>query len=361
MPDSYFAGIPFANDTTLNALQGAMSSFINDMGLSGMELIPAPLWHITLVYATNMDRFDLREIAGAFSFQQSYMYVDSWGYFSNEEDSLVLMVYRSEPLIALQMLLSEMFTERGVISEYSVPMNYTPHITLATFPKGTLNDTIIQTLNAMITPSEMFGILADRVVFSVDDYSPVAITTAIEYKLDKGLSDNAKDIIQILTGASLPDTTKGSGFKAINDNQWVAWYTNNFKDREGEIISIKALRDFTDKANRGDVPMPELWFHHIKGTRHGVAEALFLSDHTAIAVGVFDDPAINKFVSIMKSWYDKQQLITVSHGFEYELKHKQGNVYNRIRTYEISSLPVGREANSMTRFITRGQDEHFKE
>lgn len=153
-----------------------------------------------------------------------------------------------------------------------------------------------------------------------------------------------------------------NGFKAFGENNWIAWYTNNFEDREGEIISLKALQEFTDKANAGEHPMPELWFHHVEGTRHGVAKALFLIDHFAIAFGEFDDPISNKFVSAMKSWYDKQKFITVSHGFEYKEGDKtKDGVYNSIRTHEISSLPAGREANSMTRFMMRGDNEHFSE
>jgi len=50
--------------------------------------------------------------------------------------------------------------------------------------------------------------------------------------------------------------------------RWVATYTNNFQDRDGEIISEKALDGYLERVSLGLVPMPELWVGHVKGTRH---------------------------------------------------------------------------------------------
>ena len=141
-----------------------------------------------------------------------------------------------------------------------------------------------------------------------------------------------------------------SGFKTLNENEWIAWYSNNFEDKEHEIVSLAALKDSIEAANNGDYPMPELWFMHLEGTRHGIAEKLFLIGHFAVAIGKFDSEQDNEFVSIMKTWYDTQDKVTVSQGFFYDPKKKQKGVYNWIRTREISSLPDGSEANSYTQF-----------
>jgi hypothetical protein len=143
-----------------------------------------------------------------------------------------------------------------------------------------------------------------------------------------------------------------SGFKMLSDNQWLAWYSNNFEDKEQEIVSLEAHQKFIDGANNGLYPMPELWFYHLDGTRHGITKSLYMIGHFAVAFGEFDSPQENEFVTIMKSWYDKQEMITLSHGFYFDPKQKIGNVYKSIRTHEISTLPSGREANEYTNFVT---------
>lgn len=141
-----------------------------------------------------------------------------------------------------------------------------------------------------------------------------------------------------------------SGFKMLDDKQWLAWWTNNFVDREAEIITHYAIEQFVKSANSGDVPMPELWWMHIPGTKHGVATRLFHLDHFALATGVFDDEKSNPLVSNFKSWYSTRKSITVSHGFRYPMEAKIDNAYYKIQTYEISTLIAGREANRHTNF-----------
>ena len=360
MLDNAYAVLSLPEDNTLNAITRWVKEELSGFPVEGVEYVPAPLWHVTLVYAERVEELDVRQIAEMFSFQYVPIFADSFMKFSTDKDYLVLEVYPSEPLMSLQSILFGLFLTRGVISEFSIPANYNPHITLASFPKGTLSDELVSVLNVMIPVYEFPSIGAKKVTFATNDYTPIAITTAVEYKAKEAWETIVEKADIDLSGVERPN--RRNWFKTFGDNNWLAWYSNNFEDREGEIISLNALREFTDEANKGSVPMPELWFHHIKGTRHGIAQALFLVDHFAMAYGVFDDPTVNKFVTPMKSWYDKQEFITVSHGFEYEAKDKTlDGVYQKIRTYEISSLPAGREANSLTRFMMRGHDERITE
>lgn len=138
----------------------------------------------------------------------------------------------------------------------------------------------------------------------------------------------------------------------LDDNHWLAWYSNNFEDKEQEIVSIEAHKEFIDGANSGKYPMPELWFYHLDGTRHGITKSLYMIGHFAVAFGTFDKEKDNEFVAIMKTWYDEQEMVTLSHGFFFDPKRKKDNVYNKIRTREISTLPSGREANEHTNFVT---------
>lgn len=141
-----------------------------------------------------------------------------------------------------------------------------------------------------------------------------------------------------------------TGFKVFEDGRFLAWWTNNFTDKQEEIISEYAIDEFIDKATKGLEPMPELWWMHVRGTKHGQVEKLFRVGHFALAVGRLDDEKSNPLVPYFKSWYAKQKNVTMSHGFYYKPSLKQNGVYHHIRSYEISSLIAGREANPYTSF-----------
>lgn len=162
--------------------------------------------------------------------------------------------------------------------------------------------------------------------------------------------DKLKDFMLRFFGIKSSSTMQG-GFKILDDQKtWVGWWTNNFRDLEDEIISAYAIQEFVQKANEGSVPMPELWWMHIKGTRHGVSDRLFHIEHFGIAKGHFDDPSDNWFVQFMLEWYKDRNRIPMSHGYKYNPARKVNGVYYHIRTYEISSLKENHEANPYTNF-----------
>lgn len=169
-----------------------------------------------------------------------------------------------------------------------------------------------------------------------------------------GLVDAAIDNLNKFIEQFNPYRTKTeldlTGFKVFEDGRFLAWWTNNFTDKQEEIISEYAIDEFIDKANSGLEPMPELWWMHVRGTKHGRVEKLFRVGHFALAVGRLDDEKSNPLVPFFKSWYAKQKNVTMSHGFYYKPSLKQNGVYHHIRSYEISSLIAGREANPYTSF-----------
>lgn len=142
--------------------------------------------------------------------------------------------------------------------------------------------------------------------------------------------------------------------KSTSDIQFIGWWTNNYIDKEREIIANDAIADYVAKANRGDVPMPELWHGHIAGTRHGIARRLYHVGHFCIATGTFDDPDNNELVQPMKTWYAKMEAerkpVTMSHQFFYDPAQKRDGIYYHIEPFEISSLVRDIEANPYTFF-----------
>lgn len=127
---------------------------------------------------------------------------------------------------------------------------------------------------------------------------------------------------------------------------WLAIFSNNFIDREGEIISEKAHKDYEMRLDMKLTPMPELWAWHTEGTKHGQADMVWYQTHNQYALGHFDDtPEAQKAIS-----YYRKNPVKLSHGFiapEWALKD---GVYSAYNTFEISTLPPQVAANPYTSF-----------
>lgn len=137
-------------------------------------------------------------------------------------------------------------------------------------------------------------------------------------------------------------------FKALGNGIWVASFTNNFEDRHKEILSAESHDRYVARVKAGLVPMPELWHWHTPGTKHG--ETLWIDkvgDHMVVAVGKFDDTPAGKAA---EEHYQKSGPYKLSHGFSYPAWAKKDNVYLDYNTFEITTLPPGREANPFTTF-----------
>lgn len=141
------------------------------------------------------------------------------------------------------------------------------------------------------------------------------------------------------------------GFKVSADgNRWEAMYSNAAEDNSGEIFPMAETDAFIERANKGIVPMPELWYYHIPGTKHGAADWLGRVGIVTMAAGHFDKtPIAEKF----KAHYKKHQQAN-SHGFYYDAAQVKDGVYGYYDTFEISALPVGKADNPYTVFDVIG-------
>jgi hypothetical protein len=119
--------------------------------------------------------------------------------------------------------------------------------------------------------------------------------------------------------------------------RWIATFTNNFMDREGEIISEKALDGYLERVNAGLVPLPELWVGHIEGTKHGQADMVFGLGNFVTAIGHFDSPEIGKQSADYARKYAAQT--SLSHGFTFPEWGLKGGVYDVANPFEVSILP----------------------
>lgn len=151
---------------------------------------------------------------------------------------------------------------------------------------------------------------------------------------------------------------KFTAFKALGNGLWFAVFSNNFLDRDGEIITEKAWDRYLARAQSKFVPMPELWLAHIRGTKHGQALWVGKAGHMIWAAGKFDDTPAGKAA---EKYYKKRNGdTTMSHAFAYPIQAKKTEdlpegvkaVYDDLTVFEITTLEPGEEANPFTDFKT---------
>lgn len=138
-------------------------------------------------------------------------------------------------------------------------------------------------------------------------------------------------------------------FKAADGKwHWHAVFTNNFQDREGEILTDKAHDTYIARLDMGLVPMPVLQAWHTPGTEHGEADIVWRSDHFVHAAGHFyDTPLAEKAIAFYRKNAGK---IKMSHGFVSPEWAFDGKHYDDYNTIEITTLPPHAAANPYTSF-----------
>jgi len=161
---------------------------------------------------------------------------------------------------------------------------------------------------------------------------------------------------------------RGSGaealetFKALGNGYWYAAYSGNYRDREGEYISEKAHQRYLSRVYKGLVDLPELWFMHSKGTRHGKALLVWWQGHSMFAVGKFDDNAIGR--AMEKAYTDAEPgRFTLSHGFYYPEWAKKGDTWEDYNTFEITVIDTkhGQAAYPYTEFWAVNREQEIKQ
>lgn len=127
--------------------------------------------------------------------------------------------------------------------------------------------------------------------------------------------------------------------------RWLAAFSNKFQDREGEIFSEQAHKEFEEWVETtGDYPELRLW--HVPGSRIGQADFIGYADGFQLASGVFD-PGME---DVVRSLVAAKERLGVSHGYVYADEELQEGVYERYRSFEVSVLPDARAANTWTPF-----------
>lgn len=138
--------------------------------------------------------------------------------------------------------------------------------------------------------------------------------------------------------------------------RWFGWVTNKWEDREGEILTDAAHRDFLAFLDEHPEAAPELWSWHTVGTaRKHKADWWDYINGFLMFSGPLTDAEAQPYVDGRV----KKERIGMSHGF-YVLD-RQGRFITKYRTFEVSELPHDVAANPFTDFRVKEEQLMFSE
>ena len=150
------------------------------------------------------------------------------------------------------------------------------------------------------------------------------------------------------------DFAAGNSFTVFKDKngeyRWIALSSNAYRDRDGEIVSTKALADDVERADRLK-EYGALRFWHMPGVDIGQCDFNMLHNKTLVESGTF----INEHVAVrVKERADQYQ---ISIGFRHPPSEPgRDGVFHNIRRFERSLVPAGRAANPFTSLVVKEKD-----
>lgn len=127
--------------------------------------------------------------------------------------------------------------------------------------------------------------------------------------------------------------------------RWVGWVSNNFKDREGDILTEEAHKEYVEFLDAHPQAAPEFRIWHQKGTaRKSPADWWSYENDFLLMSGVLET---QEAVSLLKA--GQKEILGMSHGFfVMDRDPDNKNIITKYRTFEVSDLPQKFAANSWT-------------
>lgn len=123
--------------------------------------------------------------------------------------------------------------------------------------------------------------------------------------------------------------------------RWVTRSSNAYKDRDSEIVSLKALTDDVDNSDKtGDYGTLRVW--HMPGADIGDCDFRMMEGKTLVESGTFKNERIAKALS------ESADKFQVSIGFNHPQDEPKNGVFYTIKTFERSLVPAGKAANPFT-------------
>jgi 2'-5' RNA ligase len=184
---------------------------------------------------------------------------------------------------------------------------------------------------------------------------PVAEAIAEALQGDDGRLLTRAKLLTSLKNALADDTvTASKSFAVFKDSngryRWITRSSNSFRDRDGEIVSTKALADDVARAD-ADGDYGPLRFWHMPGVDVGDCDFNWLRGRTLLESGTFRNEQVAEKVAANADGYQ------ISIGFKHPPDNPdKAGVYHQIRRFERSLVPAGRAANPFTSLMVKELD-----
>lgn len=177
----------------------------------------------------------------------------------------------------------------------------------------------------------------------------------------RSILDRVLGIFKVEVEDDLPEekqSARNSSLFVLKDLQgrwrWLAITTNQFYDREGEVITEEAHREHEAYLDRTK-EYPELRLWHIPGTRVGRGDFFAYTDGFVLTSGTFDPG----YEDSARALFKMRRELGVSHGFTFPTSgfDEKEKAYHRYRMIEVSPLPFTKAANPWTDFAVENMKE----
>lgn len=133
-----------------------------------------------------------------------------------------------------------------------------------------------------------------------------------------------------------------SVFKQAGEWRWVLRSSTAYRDRDGEIVSLKALQNDCDRADADGNYGPLRWWH-VPGLDIGDCDFNMVYGKTLIESGTFRYPEAAQAIA------KEARNLQVSIGFNHPRSEPDADgVFHTIKRFERSLLPMGRASNPFT-------------
>ena len=189
------------------------------------------------------------------------------------------------------------------------------------------------------------NVLWDQGESSVDDKRKALIRLTSEF-MDKVNEHPTKEFNTELD----KEVINGSVSIFKDSNGVLRWYgivTNKFIDRDNDILSEDAHKNFIKRVDNGEVDYPELNIWHIP-KQVGMADWLAYDERGFLAASGYVHKEFEELViNLIKN---SEFPIGMSHGMPVSKIKKNGNIIKEYVSFEVSFLPLENAANLLTHF-----------
>lgn len=157
----------------------------------------------------------------------------------------------------------------------------------------------------------------------------------------------------------MPDQTPQSTFtvfkQADGQYRWIAFSSTAYRDRDGEIVSTKALEEDCARADADGNYGPLRWWH-MKGVDIGDCDFNAMHGRILVESGTFRDTHKAQRVQ------EEAPNLQLSIGFHHPDNEPDAHgVFHHIRRFERSLLPAGKASNLFTQLVVKENKHMLKE